>query len=194
MGTVSLSLPSDGETIDSSDYNTPITTFVNEFNGEIDNANIASDAAISGSKLADGSVTSSQTYVSTIFATATPGGNSDSTGSYADWGASVSITVPTWANRAIVTATIEGYFIVTSATTGTTRVVIGSDTGATSGTLGANAASPNDSRAWTWSDQITLTGTGSVTLKNQIVETGGSGAIRVTTASKFAWVIHFYAV
>ena len=60
MGTVNLSLPSDGETIDSSDYNTPITTFVNEFNGEIDNANIASDAAIAGSKLANASVTPSQ--------------------------------------------------------------------------------------------------------------------------------------
>ena len=60
MGTVNLSLPADGETIDAADYNTPITTFVNEFNGEIDNANIASDAAIAGTKLADNSITVSQ--------------------------------------------------------------------------------------------------------------------------------------
>ena len=56
MGTVSVSLPSDGSTIDAADYNTPITTIVNEFNGNIDNANIKSAAAIAGSKLADASI------------------------------------------------------------------------------------------------------------------------------------------
>ena len=77
MGTVSLSLPSDGETIDSSDYNTPITTFVNEFNGEIDNANIASDAAIAGTKLADESVTNAKlaygASVQTVYASTSAG-------------------------------------------------------------------------------------------------------------------------
>lgn len=52
MGTVSVSLPSDGETIDAADYNTPITTIVNEFNGNIDNANVKSGAAIATAKLA----------------------------------------------------------------------------------------------------------------------------------------------
>lgn len=56
MGTISVSLPSDGTTADVADYNTPITTIVNEFNGNIDNANIKSAAAISGSKLADNSI------------------------------------------------------------------------------------------------------------------------------------------
>lgn len=53
MGTVAVSLPSDGETANVSDYNTPITTIVNEFNGNIDNANIKSGAAIATAKLAD---------------------------------------------------------------------------------------------------------------------------------------------
>jgi hypothetical protein len=56
MATINVSLPSDGQTIDASDYNTPITTIVNEFNGNIDNANIKSAAAISGSKIADASL------------------------------------------------------------------------------------------------------------------------------------------
>lgn len=52
MATVSVSLPSDGTTADVSDYNTPITTIVNEFNGNIDNTNVKAGAAISTSKLA----------------------------------------------------------------------------------------------------------------------------------------------
>jgi len=54
MANISVSLPADGDTIDSSDYNTPITTVVNEINGGLDNSNIATNAAIAGSKLADG--------------------------------------------------------------------------------------------------------------------------------------------
>ena len=57
MGNISVALPSDGETIDVADYNTPINTVVNEINGGLDNSNIAAAAAIAGSKLADASVT-----------------------------------------------------------------------------------------------------------------------------------------
>lgn len=56
MGTISVSLPSDGTTADVADYNTPINDIVNEFNGNIDNANIKSAAAIAGSKLADNGI------------------------------------------------------------------------------------------------------------------------------------------
>lgn len=57
MGTISVSLPSDGTTADVADYNTPINTIVNEINGNLDNANIKANAAIAGSKLADGGIT-----------------------------------------------------------------------------------------------------------------------------------------
>lgn len=57
MATISVSLPSDGQTIDASDYNTPITTIVNEINGALDNSNIAAAAAIAGTKLATAGVT-----------------------------------------------------------------------------------------------------------------------------------------
>lgn len=56
MGTISISLPADGETIDAADFGTPITTIVTEINGGLDNANIKSAAAISGSKIADASI------------------------------------------------------------------------------------------------------------------------------------------
>jgi len=56
MSNISVSLPSDGETVDVADYNTPINTIVNEINGELDNSNIAAAAAIAGSKLADASL------------------------------------------------------------------------------------------------------------------------------------------
>jgi len=58
MGLISVSLPSDGTTADVSDYNTPINTIVTEINGGLNNANIATAAAIDGSKIADASITS----------------------------------------------------------------------------------------------------------------------------------------
>jgi hypothetical protein len=60
MAVISVSLPSDGQTIDVADYNTPITTIVNEINGNLDNANIKSAAAIAGSKLADNGITTAK--------------------------------------------------------------------------------------------------------------------------------------
>jgi hypothetical protein len=56
MATISVSLPSDGSTADVADVNTPINTIVTEINGNLDNANIKSGAAISGSKIADASI------------------------------------------------------------------------------------------------------------------------------------------
>lgn len=58
MSTISVSLPADGSTADVADYNTPITTIVNAINGGLDNDNIATGAAISGTKLADASIDS----------------------------------------------------------------------------------------------------------------------------------------
>lgn len=60
MANISVSLPSDGDTIDVADYNTPITTIVNEINGNLDNSNIAAAAAIAGTKLADNSIASTK--------------------------------------------------------------------------------------------------------------------------------------
>lgn len=66
MGLISVSLPADGSTADVSDYNVPITTIVTLVNGQLDNANIASLAAIDGSKLADTSVSGTKIVNATI--------------------------------------------------------------------------------------------------------------------------------
>jgi hypothetical protein len=69
MGTVTVSLPADGSTGTVSQYNTPLTTVVNELNGNIDNANIKSAAAIATSKLADDAgITNAKIANSTITA------------------------------------------------------------------------------------------------------------------------------
>lgn len=60
MGTISVTLPSDGQTIDASDINTPINTILAEFNGNIDNDNVKSGANISGTKLADTTITNAK--------------------------------------------------------------------------------------------------------------------------------------
>ena len=56
MGLISLTLPNDGETVDAADVNTPFNTIATVINGNIENANIKSDAAIDGTKLADNSI------------------------------------------------------------------------------------------------------------------------------------------
>lgn len=56
MGTVSPQQVSDGTSIDAADVNTPVNQIADEFNGNIENVNIKSNAAIAGSKLADTSI------------------------------------------------------------------------------------------------------------------------------------------
>jgi len=55
--------------MDASDVNTPINTIANEFNGNIDNANIKASAAIDASKLASASITNSQMDVANSLVT-----------------------------------------------------------------------------------------------------------------------------
>jgi len=50
MGTISVSLPSDGQTIDAADYNVPINTIVSTINGSINADNIA-DSSITPAKI-----------------------------------------------------------------------------------------------------------------------------------------------
>jgi hypothetical protein len=57
MGVISPSQSNPGGEITASAINTPVNQIAAEFNGNIDNANIKSGAAIDGSKLADDSVT-----------------------------------------------------------------------------------------------------------------------------------------
>ena len=60
MANITVSLPSDGDSIVAANYNTPVNTIVNEINGKLDNSNIASGAAIDGAKLANETVDTAQ--------------------------------------------------------------------------------------------------------------------------------------
>jgi hypothetical protein len=56
MGLISPSQSADGQSVVAAKINDPINTIANEFNGNIDNANIKAAAGISGTKLADSTV------------------------------------------------------------------------------------------------------------------------------------------
>jgi hypothetical protein len=94
MANISVSLPSDGETIDVADYNTPITTIVNDYNGNIDNSNIATAAAISGTKIADATITDAK------FSTAA----GDIGGAWQTW-------VPSFTNLTVGNGTLNAYYM-----------------------------------------------------------------------------------
>lgn len=53
MGTISVTLPSDGDTIDAADVNNPLNTIVNVINGSLDSNNI-SDGGITPAELVTG--------------------------------------------------------------------------------------------------------------------------------------------
>lgn len=53
MGTISLTLPADGQTIDAADVNTPFNTIATVINGGLDSANIT-DGGITPNELASG--------------------------------------------------------------------------------------------------------------------------------------------
>lgn len=66
MGLISLSLPSDGDTADAADVNTPFNTIATVINGNLDNDNIKSAAGINTSKLAsDGFLAAWQSWTPT---------------------------------------------------------------------------------------------------------------------------------
>lgn len=56
MGTISISTPSDGQTIDAADVNSPLNTIVAAINGNLDDDNIKPGANINGTKLLANSI------------------------------------------------------------------------------------------------------------------------------------------
>lgn len=126
MGIISLSLPSDGTTADASDVNTPFTTIANAINGNLDNANMASGAAISGSKLADNSIDlEAKSSLDT--------GWREVTDSWV-YASATTITVPTDAttkysvgDKIRLTQTTVKYFYVTAVAATTLTITGGSD-------------------------------------------------------------------
>lgn len=110
MGTISFTPITDGSTATASQVNSPLSTIYNDYNGNITDANIASGAAIAGSKLAIQSVKNpykfrvyrTSAYSTTInTATATP----FDTKTY-DTGTNVDVST----NKGRFTAPIAGFY------------------------------------------------------------------------------------
>lgn len=109
MGTISPSQVNTGDAIVKDLWNNPINTITNEFNGNIDNANIKVGAAIATSKLAaDAGITAAMISPGAItigYAEITSSYTANSNNSYVDVpGLSVSVTVPAGGRRVKVTA------------------------------------------------------------------------------------------
>lgn len=104
MGNISVTLPIDGTTAEVADYNTPITTIVNEINGNLDNSNIAAAAAIATSKLAeDEGIGASRLADSAVTPEKVLAGTG-TTWAWQSW-------TPTWTNLVVSGSTVTARYI-----------------------------------------------------------------------------------
>lgn len=191
MGVISVSLPSDGTTADVADYNTPVTTIVNEINGNLDNANIKTGAAIATAKLADDagitaaklgaqSVTNAKLLLGEATATVATSENTAST-TYADLATTTdTVTVTIGANlKALVFISAKLNNDTSAAATFAGFAASGANTIAAADARSLNArlsAGAPDIQA-TWMYLATGLTAGSTTFKMKYRVTAGTGTI-----------------
>lgn len=171
MGTISVSLPADGTTADVADYNTPIQTIVDEINGQLDNDNIASDAAIAGSKLADDSVGSRKLAPTIILETCTGNVTTSST-TVADITGCTSTFTPAVASVAKVTAVFDSDPDTANDLFSFFLDVDGVDASGAAVHQSATSGNNRQSIAMTWLVALTAA---AHTLKLQVQRSSGSG-------------------
>lgn len=100
-------------------------------------------------------------------------------------------SVPTWATSAIVTTTINRTQVVSAATEYQLKVVIGTDSGNAITQIHPTVA--NESYVETWVGEVTLTSTGSKTMKVQGLRVSGTGALRIATSTRFNFKVEYKA-
>ena len=187
MSLISISGPSDGQTIDAADVNTPLNTIANEINGNLDNANIKTGAAITGSKLADNSIdlgSKTSTWDGWIQV-------SDS------WTylSSTSVTVPSDAttkysvgDKIKFVQTTTKYFYVTAVTATTLTLSGGTDytvaNAAISGIYYSKVATPQSFPHWfayspTWAGSVSNPAIGNGTLNGYFCMNGKNMTVRI---------------
>lgn len=201
MGLISVPVPNDGETIDASDLANPLNTIVSAINGNLDSNNLAANA-VTASKIATGAVTASKipngeltneksSSTNQEIRYFTPAGNSDITSSsMADWITGFdNLNVPSWATKARVSCVV-GYTTGSASADISTRLVIGSDNG-TSFKLAQNSFPTGGAYYKTLIDEITLTSTGTKTVKLQAQRTAGVGFLRGTTYHDYAILVTY---
>lgn len=136
MATVSITTPSDGQTIDASDVATPLNTIVTEINGNLDSNNIAEGGVVPNS-LTDGTGTSwawqswTPTYNNLV------AGNGTITAKYIQIGKTVHFRfhVVCGSTTALGNSITITYPVTPAAEYGTSRTVFGNIQG---GDVGAN--------------------------------------------------------
>jgi hypothetical protein len=142
------------------------------------------DEAVTTDKIADGDVTDQKLAHDTEeVLTYSPGGIVDySSTSLGDWLTVGNATVPAWATEAIVTVSITAVYPITSANTMDVELQIGSVNGGRIRLYGNNHTL-NDVASATWTNKLTLSGTGTQSVKIQAIRASGSNAGRADTAS-----------
>lgn len=187
MSTISVSLPSDGQTIDAADYNVPINTIVSLVNGNLDSNNI-STGGIVGSNVASGTITGDK-LASANFQLLTVAQSADgSATSMTDWITVGTAAIPAWCTTVYVIITLSGVFPVTAVNTMTIRAKLGSATGATQELYDTNTP-VNQDVAFTLIETFASPTTGNQSLIIQQSRTGGANGIRSDGGSKFTAVL-----
>ena len=125
------------------------------------------------------------------FASWVPSGNSDtSSATFVAWGnGTATLSIPTWATKARISATITRVECVSSAVATEFKLFIGADAGRV---VRFDETTSTAARPLAWNDQITLTSTGSQTLKIDAARVSGTGAFRVGTISDFTFIITYH--
>lgn len=186
MATINVSLPVDGDTIDSSDYNTPINTIVNEFNGNIDNSNIKAAAAIDGSKIAGGASGIANSNLNT-----TAG---DIGGAWLAW-------TPTWTGLAGQPTTVARYTqigktihfaLVGTLTAGTlpnaSAIIITLPVTAHASAKLEGSSTLTDASVTNYNGVVSLTSTTAITLQSVIASNAYSSVGEIGANTPFSWV------
>lgn len=150
------------------------------------------NSAVTTAKIADGNVTGpkiaaqNQEFLSWIPSTT----QALTSATFIDFGqGTATANVPTWATKARVTFSMSGSFQTTSGSDTNVRVHIGTANGAS---VRRASQSTSDSLDITYVDEITLSGTGSQTVKVQAMRASGTGALNIGTASRFAFIISYH--
>lgn len=136
MSTISVSLPSDGQTIDAADYNVPINTIVAAINGGLDSNNITAGGVVPNS-LTSGTGTS---------------------WAWQSW-------TPTWTNLTIGNATVEAKYIQVGKAVFCKLVVVLGSTSSVSGaftlSVPVTSVTPSNSNGFYGTGYVEDTGTAS---------------------------------
>jgi hypothetical protein len=107
-----------------------------------------------------------------------------------DWFTIGSATVPSWATKARVTISINYFYPITATNTMEAVLVFGSVSGVTR-RLYATGHAINDPMHCSWTEDITLSGSGSQTVKVQAQRITGANGVRIDTASDISLHIRY---